>query len=272
MPAPLATVAEFPRLRQVCLAVPQLAPARAQLRALFALDEPFADPHVAPWGLENAVFTVGRQFIELIAPTTADAPVRRFLARHPAGGGYLVVLNDAALDARRSDLQALGVRLVSDLAIAGYQGLQVHPRDAGACMLEFNHTQGGEAWDGPYLPAGDDWQARAAARSAEASITGLAGLTLQADDAQALAARWSALLGRPLAPGAVQPRLDLDGGHLAFATGPEGLVQVDLATRDAHAVLARAAALDLPVTCDAQGAPLIHAAGVAWKISPPSPR
>jgi hypothetical protein len=255
-------------LRQVCLAAPALQPCVGTLQQLLGLGAAYADPHVATWGLCNAVLPVGRQFIEWVAPTTADAPLQRFLARHPAGAGYIVILNDEALDARRAHLLAQGVRLVSDLGIEGFHTLQVHPRDAGACMLEFNHTQGGQAWDGPYAPAGPHWQQ--AVRTEHA--LGLAGVRLRVADPHAVAALWARLMGVAVDHDAAgRPRLAVDGGQLLWEPSTEGqsegLVGIDLQVLDVAAVLARASALGLPVDTHRAGFEL---GGVMWGLTSPA--
>ncbi len=241
------TARSGPRLRQICLAAPALAPGLGQLQQLFGLGEPYVDPHVAKYGLVNAVLAVGHQFIELVAPVQGDAPLHRFLARH-RGAGYIVILDNDDIDARRQHLQSLGARLVTDLSHDGFHTLQVHPRDAGACMLEFDHTDGGAAWDGPYAPAGPQWQQQLRL----GRITGIAGVVLRAADAPALAARWAALIGVPAtayAEGRLQ--LLLPGGFIAFeAAAPgeaDGLTDIVLQAVDPAAVLQQATALGLPV-------------------------
>lgn len=260
--------APVPRLRQLCLAVPSLQPLQGLLQRLFGLGEAYHDPHVAHWGLANAVLGVGRQFIELVAPLSADAPVQRFLARRPDGGGYLVMLTDPAIDARRAHLQALGARLITDgnLGVAGFHTLQVHPRDAGACMLEFDHTEGGESWDGPYLPAGPDWHRRPRSRS----VAGLAGVTLQSPEPQALRSRWAALCG--VAPDG-QGRLALDGGWIAFEAGPECLAALTLQVHDLPSLLQRAHQLGLsPAEPDHPSQlPQLQLAGLSWRLQAMAP-
>ncbi|MDO9286061.1 MAG: VOC family protein, partial [Aquabacterium sp.] len=202
-----------PRLRQICLAVPTLAPGVGQLQQLFGLGAAYDDPHVAKYGLVNAVLAVGHQFIELVAPVQADAPLHRFLARHPGGAGYIVILDNDDIAARREHLQALAARLVTDLDHDGFHTLQVHPRDAGACMLEFDHTDGGQAWDGPYAPAGPSWQPQIRL----GRVTGIAGVVLRGADAPALAARWAALIGvATTADERGRLQLVLPGGFIAF--------------------------------------------------------
>ena len=244
----MSTSLAAPRLRQICLAAPTLAPWVDQLQQLFGLGAAFADPHVTKYGLANAVLAVGHQFIELVAPVRDDAPLHRFLARHPGGAGYIVILDNDRIDARRQHLQALGARLVTDLSHDDFHTLQVHPRDAGACMLEFDHTDGGEAWDGPYAPAGPYWQRQLRL----GSVTGIAGVVLRAADAPALAARWAALIGVPAtADNGGRLQLVLPGGFIAFeAAAPgdaEGLTNVVLNSVDPAAVLHQAATLGMPV-------------------------
>jgi hypothetical protein len=237
-----------PRLRQICLAAPTLAPWVAQLQQLFALGEPYVDPHVAKYGLVNAVLAVGHQFIELVAPVREDAPLHRFLARHPGGAGYIVILDNDDIAQRRRHLQGLDARLITDLSHDGFHTLQVHPRDAGACMLEFDHTDGGEAWDGPYAPAGPQWQRQLRL----ACATGIAGVVLRGAEPAALAERWAALIGVATTVDAQHRRqLLLPGGFIAFeAAAPgeaDGLAEIVLQVVDPAAVLNRAAALGLPV-------------------------
>ena len=251
-----------PRLRQICLAAPALLPAVAQLQQLFGLGAAFADPHVAKYGLDNAVLAVGHQFLELVAPVRDDAPLHRFLARHPGGAGYIVILDNDQIDRRRQHLKGLGARLVTDLSHDGFHTLQVHPRDAGACMLEFDHTDGGESLIGPYAPAGPQWQQQIRL----ARVTGFAGVVLRSADPVALAARWAALIG--VAPGATGPgrwQIELPGGFIAFealsAGQAEGLAELVLHTVDPAALLREAAATGLEVEADS-----LALAGVRFRL------
>lgn len=262
-PASTSTTARpGPRLRQICLAAPTLTPAVGQLQRLFGLGAPYVDPHVAKYGLVNAVLAVGHQFIELVAPVQGDAPLHRFLARHPGGAGYIVILDNDDIDRRRQHLQGLDARLITDLGHDGFHTLQVHPRDAGACMLEFDHTDGGEAWDGPYAPAGPQWQQQIR----PGSISGFAGVVLRGADPVALTARWAALIGVAATAGGLgRQQIVLDGGFIAFealaAGEAEGLAELVLHTFDPAAVLREAVALGLPVDADS-----LLLAGVRWRL------
>jgi hypothetical protein len=252
----------LPRLRQVCLAAPTLAPWVGQLQQLLGLGAAYADPHVAQYGLDNAVLAAGHQFIELVAPVRDDAPLHRFLARHPGGAGYIVILDNDDIAARRRHLQGLDARLVTDLSHDGFHTLQVHPRDAGACMLEFDRTDGGEAWDGAYAPGGPQWQQQVRTGRCQ----GIAGVVLQGADAPALAERWSALIGVPASRDSLgRLQLVLPGGFIAFEAAPageaDGLVEIVLHVADPAPVLRDARALGLPVDGGC-----LALAGLRWRL------
>lgn len=264
--AALDAAGSGPRLRQVCIAAATLSPWVEQLQQLFGLGAPYVDPHVAKYGLVNAVLAVGHQFIEGVAPVQGDAPLHRFLARHPGGAGYIVILDNDDIATRRQHLQGLGARLITDLSHDGFHTLQVHPRDAGACMLEFDHTDGGEAWDGPYAPAGPHWQQQLRL----GRITGIAGVVLRGADPVALANRWAALIGvAAAADGPGRQQIRLPGGFIAFEAAAPGeadsLAEIVLQAVDPAAVLRQATALGLPVA-----AGRLVLAGVQFSLAGPA--
>ena len=77
------------RIRQLVIAANDLSTADA-LRAVLDLGAPYPDPGVGEFGLINAVFAIGDQFLEVIVPTRDDAPARRFINRQ-GEGGYMII-------------------------------------------------------------------------------------------------------------------------------------------------------------------------------------
>ena len=73
-------MADYLRLRQICLAAPRLAPVVADLEEIFGIRVCYRDGNVAKYGLENALFMVGTNFLEIVAPTQ-DEHGRRALHR-----------------------------------------------------------------------------------------------------------------------------------------------------------------------------------------------
>ena len=193
--------APWARIRQICLAAPELEPAVQALQQALDLKVAYRDPAVGKYGLENAVLPIGPgQFLEVVAPTRADTAVSRFLARaaNPAQlGAYMLICDCDDPAAARARSETLGIRVINDYQYSDYHGVQLHPRDTGAVMIEFNATPGGESLSGPYHPAGHDWQA--AVTSASGGIT---AVRVQAADPAAMARQWAALFGQPAQAGA----------------------------------------------------------------------
>jgi hypothetical protein len=182
---------------------------------------------VADFGLENHVFAVGDQFLELVCPVTAEAPVRRFL--HKKGrraAGYMVVLGALAVDPFRVRAQTSGCRVVLDSDSDTWSTLHLHPRDMGS-LMSVDHDKGGE-----WAPAGPDWRERSRA----GALRGIAGVRIATADPDAMASRWAVFLGIPHSSGV---RLRVGRGIIEFVpagSGSDGLVAVDLYASDDHRV------------------------------------
>ena len=187
------------RIRQICLAAPLLEPAVQALQTALGLQVAYRDPNVAKFGLENAVLPIGpNQFLEVVAPTQPDTAVGRFLARAKTPdqlGAYMLICDcdDPVLARQRA--QALNIRVINDYQYPDYHGVQLHPRDTGAVMIEFNATPGGESLTGPYHPAGPDWQ-----RAVTHGSGGIQAVRVQAADPAALARQWAQLFGQAAQP------------------------------------------------------------------------
>src|SRR6187549_1000423 len=99
------------RIRQIVFAVRNLAPGRSQLAPLLGLGAPFRDPDVAVFGIDNAVYVFGDQFIELISPMQDGTAAGRALDRR-GDGGYMLLLQTDDFDRDRARIAKLGVRTV----------------------------------------------------------------------------------------------------------------------------------------------------------------
>ena len=184
------------RLRQVALAVRSLEPALAVLRRVLALGEPFRDPGVSVFGLENAVLPVGDAFLELVSPVRADTSAGRWLARRGGDAGYMAIFQTSDLARERARVERLGVRVVWETKLAGAATVHLHPRDLGGAIVSLDAMDPPESWEW----AGPGWRERV--RSEVAS--GLVGVVLEAADPEKLAARWGEVL-------AVRPTPAADG-------------------------------------------------------------
>ena len=235
------------RLRQIALVAEKLAPVEAAFVDVLGIEVCFRDPGVGHFGLENALFPIGNQLLEVVAPTKDETAGGRYLERRGGDGGYMVITqcNDHAR--RRARVEALGIRLVTEFETAEFRNMQLHPKDTGGSFFEIDEMlgHGADDLDGPWEPAGRDWQR---ARRLE-RVTGILAAEVQCDDPEQVASRWSKIAEIPLADEQGQPCLPLDNASVRFVPcndgRPEGLGGIDVSCADKAAVLAAAEARDV---------------------------
>ena len=225
----------LPRIRQLVFACEHLSSAD-DLRHLLDLGTPFPDPGVKAFGLENAVFAVGDQFLEIVAPLPdrdpKSVPAGRFLARG-GPGGYMAIFQADDLAAARARVDALGIRRVWDADLDSISASHLHPADVGAAIVSIDEPRPASSWTW----GGPGWEERSTPGS-------LLGAVLQAPDPVKLAARWGQALG-------VEPEgrtLRLAEGQLDFEAGAgERLIGFRLALPQIEKVLSRARDMALPI-------------------------
>jgi hypothetical protein len=241
------------RLRQIALVAEKLRPVEEALVDVLGIEVCFRDPGVGHFGLENALFPIGNQLLEVVAPTEENTAGGRYLERRGGDGGYMVITqcNDHA--PRRARVRDLGVRVVNQFDSGEFRNMQLHPKDTGGSFFEIDEMVGPGAHDldGPWEPAGKDWQR---ARRLE-RVTGILAAEIQCDDPKQVAARWSEIAEIPLFTHEEgHPTLPLDNASVRFVPctdgRPEGLGGIDVACADKAAVLAAAEACDAVIGID----------------------
>ena len=222
------------RLRQICLAVTELRPAEAAIRAIFGIEVCHRDENVGKYGLENALFVFGHQFVELVAPNRADTAAGRFIQRSGGRGGYMAIFDTQDPERRRALADSLGVRVANVMDYPGqFFGVQLHPRDCRATMLEFDRSVGNERLDGAYWPAGPHWRDQ----QNLARVSGIRWIDVAAPDPRDLAAHWGRIADVSVGQDGDQPALKFDLGAVRFLRGDaERLVALHVAVGDADGV------------------------------------
>jgi len=234
------------RIRQIVFAARDLSASREALARLLDLPMPFRDPGVAEFGLDNAVFCFGDQFIEVIAPTQEGTACGRHLERH-GDSPYMLILQTDDLARERARLHGLGVRSVWSADFPDISATHLHPKDVGAAIVSVDEPRPAASWRW----GGPDWRVAAG----DAGRQRVRGLTLAAHQPEAMADRWASLFDRPL------PQRRGDGWRLRLSDGVvdlvavppgghEGITGFTLEVADRAAVLARARGLGLPVDGD----------------------
>mgnify|MGYP006165813385 CR=1 FL=1 len=236
------------RLRQIALVAEKLAPIETQLEQVLGIKVCYRDPGVGHFGLENALFPIGNQLLEVVAPTQENTAGGRYLERRGGDGGYMVITQCDDHAPRRRRVEELGIRRVAESDSEDYGLMQLHPKDTGGSFFEIDEQRGQGALDadGPWEPAGPDWQtARCLDR-----IVHIRAAEIQCDDPEVVAARWSTIAQIPLQRSDGMLTLPLDNAVLRFVScedgRPEGLGGIDVEAADKEAILASASQLGLP--------------------------
>ena len=232
----MADPPSLPRLRQIALAARDLDAVAGELRAALGLGEPFSDPAVGFFGLRNAVFTLGDQFIEVVSPARDDTAAGRLIARRGGDCGYMVMLQVADLAGARRRAAELSVREVFDIKLEDIAEAHLHPADMRGAIVSVSETvpESGWRWGGP------GWEDRSVPG-------GLLGASVAVREPDVVGARWWEVAG-----GAV--------GGMGFISDPAegGLVEV---------------VVDAPFGDGPLAAPggAVELAGVRF-VPPPAPR
>jgi len=182
------------------------------------LHDPFADPGVSEFGLENAVYAVGDTFLEVVAPVREDTTAGRYLAKRGSDGGYMAIFQVPDMDEARKRVADLGVRIVWQADLDDIAGTHLHPRDVPGAIVSLDWADPAGSWHW----AGPAWTGGQPAHEAG----GITGITVETPDPERLAQRWAEVLG----VNADGPQIALDGGkqRLSFvpSDGGEGIVAV----------------------------------------------
>jgi hypothetical protein len=212
------------RLRQLVLVARRLEPLVTDLRRELGLGEPFHDPGVATFGLENAVVPVGDTFLEVVAPVRDGTAAGRYLERR-GPGGYMVIFQVDDLEAARRRVDDLGVRVVWRHDLPDVAGTHLHPADVPGAIVSLDWAEPAASWRW----AGPAWTGGAPPHPSARILE----VTVRSPRATDLARRWADVLGlEPEAAGG-GCTVALDGGRLRFEPGgdlrDEGVVAAVLA-------------------------------------------
>ncbi|MEM7004562.1 MAG: hypothetical protein AAF498_01670 [Pseudomonadota bacterium] len=170
------------RLRQLVI-VSDNAGIVDELQDRLGLGDPFVDPGVGEFGLTNAVFAIGDQFLEVVVPMSTSAPAKRFLD-HSGEGGYMAIFQVPDIASARQRVDNLGVRRVWDIDLDDISASHLHPADIGGAIVSIDTPVPAESWRW----AGPEWSQRGVKG-------GIVGATLSSAMPIELASKWATALG-----------------------------------------------------------------------------
>jgi methylmalonyl-CoA/ethylmalonyl-CoA epimerase len=125
------------RVNHIAVVVPDVEQALGFWRDALGL-KPSRVEHNEHEGMNIAFLPVGEGEIELIAPTSEEGGVARYLSKTGGGLHHICVEVDDIASALES-LKAKGVELINEAARTRDDGIQyafVHPRSTGGVLLE----------------------------------------------------------------------------------------------------------------------------------------
>ena len=202
------------RIRQAVLVAHDRDTVVKALRAELPLRDPFNDPEVGQFGLQNAVMALGDTFVEVISPVEDGTAAGRHLKRIGGDGGYMLMFQVDDIAAARARIQQLGIRVVYELDREGDTDIHLHPADVPGAIVAIDRMEHPGSWRW----AGPEWIATAPADTGAVRVT---GATLTASEPAKLASTWAAILGAE----ADGDRIALDNGELRFVAGErDGIV------------------------------------------------
>jgi Glyoxalase-like domain len=178
------TDTNLPRLRQAVVAATELEPVANQLTQALSLREPYNDPGVSYFGLRNAVFAIGDQFLEIVSPAQDGTAAGRLIARRGGDCGYMLMFQVADLEAARSRAAERNIREVFEVELDDIAEVHLHPADMDGAIVALSTPRPPETWRW----GGEGWNERAAAGS-------VTGVTVAVADPDATGERWRHVIG-----------------------------------------------------------------------------
>lgn len=227
------------RMRQIAGVAQELKPVEDDLVDVLGIEVCYRDPGIDYFGLENALFPIGNQLLEVVAPIQDNTAGGRYLDRRGGDGGYMVITQCDDHPPRRKRVEELGVRLVHDTQSSEFINMQLHPRDTGGTFFEIDQQLGEGALDrdGPWHPAGPDWKAGQRLDR----VTGITAAEVQCDDPEAVATKWAEIAETDLDFSDGVFTLPMENANVRFVScadgRPEGLGGIDLEVVDRDTIL-----------------------------------
>jgi hypothetical protein len=173
------------RIRQIALVAADLDAAIFELSTALDVDVIYRDPGVAQFGLANALFCIGDQFLEIVSPISENTTAGRLLEKRGGDGGYMAIYDTDDVDELVANAKQRGVRFVWEGSVPGIRGHHMHPRDTSGTLVSIDKTDIPGEW--PW--AGNRW----ASRRTSSVASGIVGYEVAVKDPQASSARWTEL-------------------------------------------------------------------------------
>jgi len=209
-------------IRQICLVADKLQPMIDDFSHVLSIKNCYSDPQVDFFGLENVLFPIGTDFIEIVAPIRDNTPAGRYLERRNGNGGYMVILQADSKEAQASSLaraKEMGIRVAFEGTLKTYHFIQLHPADTGGSFLQIDYDSQNEHQGYWYNAGGNKWKGYVN----KDVVSSMVAVELQTEDPLSLAERWSQILDVPVSSDKQgNPELPLNNGIIRIVKPEDG--------------------------------------------------
>ena len=223
------------RLRQIAFAAIDLPRAERALTDALGVELCYRDPNLITFGLENALFPVGDQFLEIVSPVHENTTAGRLLDKRGSDTGYMVLFQVDDLAPVEDRLERNNIRVVHEAHEDGIRGLHLHPKDVPGAIVSIDTTREPAEW--PW--AGGRWRDHVRTDH----VTSIVAMEVSTIDPVAACNTWATVLG---VDSGTNQRIILDDATIDFApvtdTKSEGITRIDVHAADPDR---RGAAIDL---------------------------
>lgn len=134
------------RLRQIAFATNDLPRAERTLIDALGVELCHRDPNLITFGLENALFPVGDQFLEIVAPVQDNTTAARLLDKRGGDTGYMALFQVDDLAPVEDRLERHNVRVVHEAHEDGIRGLHLHPKDVPGAIVSIDAASEPAKW------------------------------------------------------------------------------------------------------------------------------
>ena len=200
-------------LRQLVMVSNLRDPIVENLCDLFDIKVSFNDPGVAHFGLENAVFPVGTDFLEVVSPVEENTTAGRYLDRRGGDGGYMVIIQVDDFSEAKSNVKENSITVVWESEHPEARAIHLHPREMGGAILSLDWMNPKESWKW----AGPNWDEFVNT----STIKRFVGVEIQSDDPEAMKNKWQSVLRMP-SENVSDRQINLDNTWIRFVEDEDG--------------------------------------------------
>lgn len=208
------------RLRQIAFAATDLQKSETALVDQLGVQLCYRDPGVLEFGLANALFPVGDQFLEIVSPVQANTTAGRLIDKRGGDCGYMAIFQVDDIGPVTDRLSDREIRIVFHAQAEGIEGLHLHPKDVPGAIVSIDASAQPSEWTW----AGPNWRNYVSTERIES----ISGITIATENPSETCETWGYVLG--VSP--ADDTLMLDGAIVHFSgLGSEqrsGLIGVQL--------------------------------------------